>query len=74
MLARVVLHGKVAISLVLYDFDKDVLLIRKLKSFKKFMEIIESKGDQCSPIFIIKGIAKPQVIINYLDKNHKKYL
>ena len=56
-----------------YDFDQDVLLIRKLKSFKKFMEVIDSKGDQCSPIFIIKGIAKPQVIINYLNKNPEDY-
>lgn len=30
------------------------------------MDLIDSKGDQCSPLFIIKGIAKPQVIINYL--------
>ena len=56
-----------------YDFDQDVLLIRKLKSFKKFMELIESKGDLCSPLFIIKGIAKPRVIINYLDKNPEDY-
>jgi hypothetical protein len=56
-----------------YDFDQDVLLIRKLKSFKKFMEFIDSKGDQCSPLFIIKGLAKPQVIINYLDKNPEDY-
>jgi len=56
-----------------YDFDQDVLLIRKLKSFKKFMELIESKGDFCSPLFIIKGIAKPRVIINYLDKNPEDY-
>ena len=56
-----------------YDFDQDVLLIRKLKSFKKFMELIDSKGDQCSAIFIIKGIAKPIVIINYLDKNPEDY-
>lgn len=56
-----------------YDFDQDVLLIRKLKSFKKFMDLIDSKGDQCSPLFIIKGIAKPQVIINYLNKNPEDY-
>ena len=56
-----------------YDFDQDVLLIRKLKSFKKFMELVDSKGDQCSPLFIIKGIAKPQVIINYLNKNPEDY-
>ena len=56
-----------------YDFDQDVLLIRKLKSFKKFMELVDSKGDQCSPLFIIKGITKPQVIINYLNKNPEDY-
>lgn len=56
-----------------YDFDQDVLLIRKLKSFKKFIELIDSKGDGCSPLFIIKGIAKPKVIINYLDKNPEDF-
>ena len=64
---------KLYMSIGEYDFDQDILLIRKLKSFKKFMEVIDSKGDQCSPIFIIKGIAKPQVIINYLNKNPEDY-
>ena len=56
-----------------YDFGQDALLIRKLKSFKKFIELIDSKGVSCEPIFIIKGLAKPEVIINYLEKNPEDF-
>jgi len=56
-----------------YDFKSDVMLVRKLKSFKAFLALLESKGDQCTPLFIIKGLVKPETIINYLEKNPEDY-
>lgn len=55
------------------EFSSNILLTRKLKSCKTFMKLIESKGENCSPIFIIKGLAKPEVIISYLNKNPEDY-
>ena len=55
------------------DFNSDVLFLRKLKSFKTFIELLKSKGDECEPLFIIKGLVKPETIIRYLDKNPEDY-
>ena len=55
------------------DFNSDVLFLRKLKSFKTFIELLESKGDECEPLLIIKGLVKPETIIRYLDKNPEDY-
>ena len=52
---------------------KNSLLVSKLKKSKSFIDLINSKGDQCIPLFIINGFAQPQVIINYLEKNPEDY-
>ena len=52
---------------------RNSLLVSKLKKSKSFIDLINSKGDQCIPLFIINGFAQPQVIINYLEKNPEDY-
>jgi len=49
------------------------LLVGKLKRSKKFKSFVDSKGDACEPLYIIKGIAKPEVIIRYLEKNPEDF-
>jgi hypothetical protein len=56
-----------------YELDNNPLLIGKLKRSKKFIDYIDSLGDDCSPMYIIKGIAKPEVIIRYLEKNPEDF-
>ena len=56
-----------------YELDNNPLLIGKLKRCKKFIDFIDLLGDNCQPMFIIKGIAKPDVIIRYLEKNPEDF-
>jgi hypothetical protein len=56
-----------------YELDNNPLLIGKLKRSKKFIAYIDSLGDDCTPMYIIKGIAKPEVIIRYLEKNPEDF-
>ena len=53
------------------DFTYEASFLEKLKSFKTFVELIYSKGDGCTPLFIQMGLAKPEVIIRYLEKTLK---
>lgn len=55
------------------DFKNDRTFLGKIKSFKTFVELIHSKGDDCSPLFIQMGLAKPEVIIRYLEKNPEDF-
>ena len=56
-----------------YELGSNPLLVGKLKRSKKFIAYIDSLGDSCAPMFIIKGIAKPEVIIRYLEKNPEDF-
>jgi hypothetical protein len=56
-----------------YNFKNKPSLIAKLKKNKSFIDLINSKGDQCIPLFIFKGFAQPQVIISYLERNPEDY-
>jgi hypothetical protein len=56
-----------------YELDRNPLLVGKLKRSKKFKSFVDSKGDACEPLYIIKGIAKPEVIIRYLEKNPEDF-
>jgi len=56
-----------------YELGSNPLLIGKLKRSKKFIAYIDSLGDSCAPMYIIKGIAKPEVIIRYLEKNPEDF-
>jgi len=65
--------SKLYSSITDYDLQNTASILENLKSFKTFMELIYSKGDQCSPLFIIYGLAKPEVIIRYLEKNPEDF-
>ncbi len=56
-----------------YELDSNPELVRKLKKSKKFSGYVQALGDMCQPLFIIKGIAKPEVIIAYLEKNPEDF-
>ena len=56
-----------------YELGSNPLLIGKLKRSKKFTDYVDSLGDNCQPMYIIKGIAKPEVIIRYLEKNPEDF-
>ena len=56
-----------------FELDRNPLLVGKLKRSKKFKAFVDAKGDNCEPIYIIKGIAQPDVIIRYLEKNPEDF-
>ena len=68
-----IMASKLYSSISSSDFTYDASFLEKLKSFKTFVELIYSKGDGCTPLFIQMGLAKPEVIIRYLEKNPEDY-
>ena len=68
-----IMASKLYSSISSSDFTYEKSFLPKLKSFKTFVELIYSKGDECTPLFIQMGLAKPEVIIRYLEKNPEDY-